>query len=309
MIPSLVLALCLPQGSPAAAAKTEIITFGTNAPEWTHKLMPSGVRMGCNLAPPVCLARAEKNASREGVAKVYLAIELDPANAAEYAGEYGRLSRAQPLLYEIGIDDFASTYYHLFQGQKTADPAGLVSTVIANAKKANPDLKFGVTLYETDLDSAYLRDDRLPAAVRARVDIVHLYIHHRANGSRYAKYVQQAERLFPRASVIAGSYPYDRIDYIACKKGGSRDCSVVKEMSYFKEALNIQLRLLRDGSVAGIEFYPAEFGREDEWYGWNKPEFCKPERKQECIANTKAMRRFLLESLDADRAPARGANN
>ncbi len=303
MLHSLLLALLLPQ-APLAAAKPEVISFGTNTPEWTEKLEPSAVRLACGQAPARCLAQAVADARHEGVGSVYLAIDLNPATIADYAAEYSRLSLGQRLLYEIGIDDFVDSYGRLLQQNKTPNPTGLLSEVVANAKGANPRLNFGVTLYETDLDSACFQDDRLPSAFRDRVDFVHLYLRHRANARRYPKYVRRVERLFPRARVIAGAYPYDRSDYVPCKQGGARSCPAKKELAYFKKALKKQLGLLRDGRVAGLEFYPAGFGREASWSGWDMPAFCRPERRQECIADTRAMRQYLLETLAAGRGPA-----
>ena len=303
MLHSLLLALLLPHGTATSAATPAVITSGDDAPEWTEKLNASGVRLACERTPADCVGRAKVAARREGVGKVYLAIPLDPARSADRAAEYSRLSLDERLLYEIGIDDFISAYARLFQEKKTEDPAGLVSDVIAEAKGANPKLNFGVTLYETDLDSACFQDDRIPAAFRSRVDFVHLYLRHRANARHYPKYARRAQSLFPHAAVIAGVYAYDRSDYVSCKGGGSRGCASKKELSYFKKALKKQLGLLRDGRVAALEIAPPGLGREDDWSGWNDPAVCKPERRRECVANTKAMRQTLLKILGLDHAP------
>jgi len=52
--------------------------------------------------------------------------------------------------------------------------------------------------------------------VKAQFDVIRLFLHYRANGPSYAGYVAQAKAYFPNAQIVAGVYPYDRIDYWPC---------------------------------------------------------------------------------------------
>lgn len=288
-----------PAMSQSPASHPLIITFGTNTAEGNQALNLSGLRMGCAKTPDECVQLAAKHAQSQGVSMVYIAFELSSTTAPTYARQFSVLSRSNPVLHAIGVDDFVSTYYHLQKNSATAHPADLVKEVIDGAKSTNPNLNFGVTVYEDDLDSPFIQDPKLPYAIRSRIDYVHLYIHFRQNGPRYGAYVEQAKRLFPRAKIIAGSYPYDRIDYLPCVQGGTRRCSQSEEIDLYRKSIEIQADLLKSSRVAGIEFYPAEFGREDQWNGWNNPKACNPDRRRECIENTRLMRQAAIDVLKA----------
>jgi hypothetical protein len=142
-----------------------------------------------------------------------------------------------------------------------------------------------------------LHEPPLPDDLRARVDVVHLFLLYRASGPAYEGYVAGAKRLFTNAAILAGSYAYDRIDYVSCAISGKKKCTVSQQLDFFRTALEIQVSLMEKGVLAGIEFFPANFGMEDQWYGWDNPRYCKPERRQECIANTKAMRQMAVQVL------------
>jgi hypothetical protein len=275
-----------------------IITYGLNTPEWNTRLQLAGVREACKEVPAVCVKRVGDHARQQRVSLMFLNVFLEAPTVEADAAEYGRLSREQPALFEVGVDDFGSHYYHLFKDQTVPDPAALLRAVIRNLKAGNPALRFGVTLYEDDLASPFLQDAKLAAATRAAVDYVHLYLHYRTNGPAFADYVEQAKRLFPHARVIAGTYAFDRIDYMPCTKGGER-CSREQELSLFERSFQVQVDLLQRGVVAAIEFYPANFGLEDTWNGWNVAKNCDPSRRQECVDNTRAMRQTALEILRA----------
>ncbi len=276
-----------------------IMTFGTNTVEGNQALNLSGLRMGCAKTPEECVQLAAKHAQSQGVSMVYIAFELRSTTAQNYARQFSVLSQSNPFLHAIGVDDFVSTYYHLQKDSLTAHPADLLKDAIEGAKSTNPNLNFGVTVYEDDLGSPFIQDPKLPYAIRSQIDYVHLYIHFRQNGPRYGGYVEHVKRLFPRAKIIAGSYPYDRIDYLPCVQGGTRRCSTSEEIDAYRNSIEIQAGLLKSRRVAGIEFYPAEFGREDQWNGWNNPKVCNPDRRRDCIENTRLMRQATIDVLKA----------
>jgi hypothetical protein len=289
-----------PAMSQSPASHPLIMTFGTNTAEGNQALNLSGLRMGCAKTPEECVQLAAKHAQSQGVSMVYIAFELSSTTAPTYARRFSVLSSSNPFLHAIGVDDFVSTLYHLQKDSVTADPADLVKDAIEGAKSTNPNLNFGVTVYEDDLDSPFIQEHKLPYAIRSQIDYVHLYIHFRQNGPRYETYVEKAKHLFPRAKIIAGSYPYDRIDYLPCVQGGTRRCSQSEEIDSYKKSIEIQAGLLKNNRVAGIEFYPAEFGREDQWNGWNNPKACNPDRRRECIENTRLMRQAAIDVLKAE---------
>ena len=99
--------------------------------------------------------------------------------------------------------------------------------------------------------------------------------------------------------MIAGAYAFDRIDYMPCTKGGVR-CSRDEELALFEQSFEVQVQLLKRGTVAAIEFYPANFGLEDTWTGWNTAKNCDPVRREECVENTRAMRETAIRLLRAN---------
>jgi hypothetical protein len=297
---ALLCAALLCRATCAAQEAHGIITYGLNTPDWNARLHLAGVREACKESPAVCAKRITDHARLENVRTMMLNVFLEAPSVALDAAAYSRLSLADPVFVEVGVDDFASHYYHLFKDQTATDPAGLLRTVIANLKASNPRLRFGVTLYEDELASPFLQDAKLAAETRAQVDYVHLYLHYRTNGPAYASYVDEARRLFPRAQVIAGAYAFDRIDYMPCTKGGA-PCSRDEELALFQQSFEVQADLLSRGTVAAIEFYPANFGSEDAWTGWNAPKNCDPARRAACVENTRAMRETAMRILRAHR--------
>ena len=89
--------------------------------------------------------------------------------------------------------------------------------MIANIKSKNPNLKFGVTVYADQLTHKIVTSSTwlyhgitfqsVPASVLAKIDNVHLFVHHREEASTYATAVATAKRIFPNARIFAGAYP------------------------------------------------------------------------------------------------------
>jgi hypothetical protein len=150
-----------------------------------------------------------------------------------------------------------------------------------------------VTVYEDDIGVL----GALPTEIRSGVNVVHFYIHYRLHASGYEGYVREIRRLFPKATILAGAYAYDRIDYLPCGPGAKDKCSPDQEIALFRNSLEIQSRLMDSGAVAGIEFTPAMFGKEERWDGWDNPRACSAKRRQQCIDNTRVMRNIVLDVL------------
>jgi hypothetical protein len=284
----------LATGQPAAGKAAEIATWATNAPEWNARLGVTHMRQGCSLDPADCLRNIRVSAKSQQINHWMLAVKCDVSRWPDTALEYSRRSLTEPLLVEVGIDDFVSTLksWHL----STLGRANTVlDQVTQNVKQQNPRLRFGITLYVDELDSLLLTS--VPVETRKRVDRVALYLHFRADGGNYAAYVVKARRLFPRAAIWAGSYAYDRIDYLPCAQSDSRPCTQQEEMSLFRTSLRDQLKLMQSGELTGIEFYPGLFGREDQWHGWRTERICRPARTKDCIENTRRMRLFVAQEL------------
>lgn len=280
--------------APGTAAATEIVSWAGNAPGWNERLGTTTIRQGCSAAPAECLQRMKDSARTQQVGRWALAVKRGAGQWPGDALEYSRLSLTEPLLAEVDIDDFLSAFKG-WQGSTLGGANRVFADITMNLKRHNPRLRFGITLYEDELDSRFIA--WLPAATRARVDRVSLYLHYRANAGDYPGYVADVRRLFPRAVVWAGSYAYDRIDYMPCGESGQRRCSNEEEIDLYRDSLRTQLDMLRDRQLDGIEFYPGFFGREDQWYGWDKERICRPERRRECIENTRRMRAIALEEL------------
>jgi hypothetical protein len=275
-----------------AAARWQVITWGPNTPEWNQKLHVTGMRLGCSDSPGSCMKEAGA-ASREGL-EIFLAVPLK-VDTAGYGSEYARLSRSTPSVAEIGVDDFTGQYHRLLTS-RVSEPATVLNSLIEGVKSDGSQLKFGATIYEDELQLPELSDPKLPAAVRAKFDIVHLYLHYRSNGAMTPEYVEQARKLFPNAKIILGVYAYDRISYIPCRKGVATPCSKQEELDYLAIALDADIALVKAGAASGLEFYPGSFGREDQWSGWDKPDIC-PARKQECVDNTKELRLLVVREF------------
>lgn len=299
---------------PAAALLTFFLATGCatsvsrDAGQWTiatwlHESSPEGIaefgitqlRMGCDLTPEECTQRAAAIRQSTGVAQVAVAINRklnDLALLKDYAARYAALGNGTTGVAEIGFDDF----YKFMRKNKFSG----FESVITAAKTTNPDLRFSVTLYEDQLASIDADEALFPTALRERIDRIYLYIHFRENGINYAQYVSQARALFPKAEVFGGSYAYDRIDYIRCGEGLlAAPCSRDREIDLYRRSLVEQISLLRSGVLTGLEFYPGHFGREEQWSAWNTLRICRPERKAQCIENTKEMRRVAAELLNA----------
>jgi len=279
--------------SVARAQSKLIITWGGNTPAWNQKLQVNAIRIGCSDSAASCVRAAQKIANEQHVDKVFLALLLRSSIANE-GGEYSALSKSAPALYSVGFDDFIRQMGKLHASDQQI--AAMLTGFIDGLKSENPDLRFGVTLYEDQLTDPLLLSPVL-ADVRSRTDFVHLFVHYRIDGPDFASSISNAKGLFPNAQIIAGSYPVDRIDYLPCERNSRTPCTATQEISLFKKTLDLQLHLLQDGTVAGIEFYPGDFGEISQSGLWRDPRSCRPGRLPECIANSQEMEKYVGEEF------------
>ena len=285
--PLLLLALLL--ASAALAEEREIIVYGQNAPEWNRKLGATATRSSCSAPPAACLSSMAALLEGQQTSHFYLNL-LDDAKIAERAAELSQRSLEEPRLRELSIDDFADHFngWCHAQGPRCA---AFLRRIIDNTKGRNKALQFGVTIYEDQL-AQLLADPNFPADLRGRIDAVHLYFHDRRNGPRFEDYLKQIKAAFPQAKVFAGSYAYDRLDYEKCA-----DCTPAGHRELQRQTLRLEARLLREGRISGIEFYPGHFGWEEKLPAWSDPRVCRPERRSACVENTKAMHDDVLPIL------------
>lgn len=287
-----VLLLVVAMTSVATAGEWKIAAWSQNTPEGVAQFGIRQLRTGCNDTPDVCVGRVEAIAKNEGVNDMALSIaKVDSASIANYAQQYSALSMQSEILQELSIDDFVAFMHR-------TRPDNLVG-IVDSEKSMNKTLRFSVTIYEDNLSNIAKNAETYSDDIRSRIDRVYLYIHYRENGQKYVAYVKKAHALFPNAEIFGGVYAYDRIDYIPCAPGPSAaSCSQESEIALFRDALQQQIALLRSGELAGLEYYPGQFGREEQWNGWDNPRICRPERKAECIENTIEMRRIAAAMVN-----------
>jgi hypothetical protein len=283
-----------------AAADWQLVSWVGNTREWNQRLGVNEYRIACSSEPSRCLEILRYHADKGAIGRVVMAIVAPPAQVADYAAQYSSASLSEKRLLGVGIDDFVKTLNEWHEAAPAVPGAPqLLEQVIANAKRANPAMLFGVTVYEDELSSPALRD--LPGALRAKIDRVSLYLHYRANGKDYASYAARVHQLFPNARLFGGVYAYDRIDYVPCiGKRGSK-CSVAEEKNLFQQTLATQISMLKRGQLDGLELYPGYYGAEQDWRGWSQPRNCSEARRQECIDVTKSMRAAVSKALEQAR--------
>jgi hypothetical protein len=240
-------------------------------------------------------------AAEEGAKTYYVSFPLNPSTSVSWAKEYSTLSLTHKEMVEIGFDDFVNGIEDFQAAGTLPNPATFISNVIAATKSANPNLAFGATIYEDSLTHVALTS--LPASLRAQIQYVHFYLHYRENAPSWASYLTKVKSLFPNARVIAGAYPFDRIDYLPCAYRGTVKCTAAQEQSLYKELLQEQLTTLNAGTVVGLEFYFGYFGDPQNWGGWTG-RACLASRVSQCIANTNTLHNITLQVLEAKAAAA-----
>lgn len=281
-----------------AALSSPLVSWAGSTSEWNRKLGVGEIRLGCSGPASQCLKSLDAEARRSGIDRVTLAIGPDPDTVAARALELAAAAASDPRLVGVGLDDFLSVLLKWQkQGYGGARAAQLLSAVSANVKAKKSTMQFGITLYTDQLASRLLGDGYLPPAVREGVDRVSLYVHYREDGPSFAEAVPQVRKLFPRATVLGGVYPYDRIDYLPCGRKNGSLCEASREVELFEQQLRVQVQLLKDERIDGIELYPGIAGREALWPGWSDPKVCRAGRRDQCIDTSRQMRDSMLSIL------------
>jgi len=286
------------------------MTWGENLPGWSTKLKLTALREGCTATPQDCAPYVTNLALQEGVSRVYVSMPLNVSTAASWAAQYSSLSLAYPKIVEVGFDDFVGAIENLEIAGQLSDPGSFLTSVIADIKSKNANLKFGVTTYADSLTHGLIASSSwsyhgitfksIPATVLAKIDNVHLFVHYREDASTYASAVATAKKLFPNAKIFAGAYPYDRIDYIPCAKGSTTPCTLSQEESFYQQLLNTQVAMAKNGTVSGVEFFFGYFGQNQDFPDWIKnPRYCNSTRLSECYANTTTLQNMSLNTLNS----------
>jgi hypothetical protein len=276
-----------------ARAGRNIMTWGENTAEWNQKLGRTGMRLGCSMQPADCAKYIRQAAASQDVDHISVSFGRDedtPDVLENYAAQYSSMSRSVPQFTEISLDDFVRRYKHVYMERKQYQ----LAKVISLAKSVNKGLKFGITLYEDELKEPALSD---MGPARNDIDTVYLYLHYRKSAPNFERYVSETRQWFPHAQIIAGSYALDREDYLPCAERGFFHCSDDEELQGYRNSIEKEAQLLKNGLVDGLEFWPGNFGMEDQWDGWEHPRWCRPDRRKACIANTKKMRQIAAEAL------------
>jgi hypothetical protein len=295
---------CMSLESGVAQTRPNIMTWGENISPWSQKLGLIALREGCSVVPTSCEPYLDNLAIKEGVRTYYVSMPFDVSTSVSWAKQYSSLSLSHKMMVEIGFDDFVNKIENDQIDGTLPHPASFVSQVIAATKSANPNLAFGVTIYEDSLTHKVLTDAVLPAALRAKIEYVHLYVHYRENASTYATAVAQTKSIFPNAKIVAGAYPYDRIDYLPCAYKGVVKCTVAQEQTLYKQLLQIQTNLLKLRSIYGLEFFFGYFGDPEDWQGWKtQARVCDLARILQCYANTKDLQAISREVVHATFPP------
>ena len=267
------------------------VIYGVNSPDRNKRLHISALRMGCDNLPERCVAAGESNSKSQNVDQICINMILNGTTTVEYALQYGRLSLEHSVLREISFDDFVSQAWHLSREAPFTDVPAILRATIRKSKGLNPKLKIGITLYEDEIGTARF-SRALPADLRASLDVVHFYLMYRSDVRDYEGLVGQVKLLFPNATIVAGAYSYDRIDYVTCRPGG-RNCTVSEEIDFFRRLFQIQMRLMTEGVISAIEFFPGE-----QWSHWDNAKYCKSDRRQECLDHTKTMRDIAAAMIE-----------
>jgi hypothetical protein len=297
----------LPLKPVAAQTKPNIMSWGENVSSWNTALGITAMREACGDEPITCEPYLDNLAALSNVKTYYVSFPLDPSTSVSWAQQYSTLSLTHKEMVEIGFDDFVGRIEDDQIAGTLPNPASFVADVLAAAKSENPNLAFGVTIYEDSLTHTALTS--LPLSVRGAIQFVHLFEHYREDASNYTANVATAKSLFPNAKIIAGAYPYDRINYIPCAFGGTVECTASQEQSYYQELLQTQANMVKAGTVYGLEFFFGYFGDPQNWTGWTtQTNACLSSRLSQCYANSTILQNITLQVLQATFAAGSGSS-
>ena len=311
---SLVLSFVLAGASAVHAASWNAMDwidgwYETSTPAFQKQLGVDRVTINCSdlsirTTPQTCVSWIQANPV-PGITQYVPYINPNPTALQQNAILFSSATVGVSAIPEIDIDDF---FYSWESWPTTISNAPLfLSQFIDNLKSINHGLKFGITLYEDEVASPSLADPLMPSAIRAKFDVIRLFLHYRANGPNYAYYVNLVQAAFPNAKIVAGVYAYDRIDYtFPCVQNDplKKACTQAQEINYFQQSLNIQAQLLQQGKVAGLDIYPGYFGNEANLYGpGSNSDNLACTNVTRCVQNSITMRGLIQTAHDNFLAP------
>lgn len=252
----------------------------------TEKATPfvNELRHACHGDPQTCVQRVQETQQIKLISIAFTQSNEAQGNL-EKAATYSHISLSNRELGEIGVDDFFS----FMEKVKTPEKSGYLDRLIEAAKSENKKLKFGITVYEDELEKIQNNKKLFPKEVLSKIDRVALYLHYRKNGKDFSSYTQTAKTIFPNAEIYGGVYHYDRRDYISCAQNSAEKCSEKEEIDLYAETLRLQLSLLKKKELSGLELYPGFLGNEASWPAWSTGRTCAPDRKSKCIENSNEM--------------------
>jgi len=286
----------------AHAQKPNIISWGENTSSWQTALGVTQMRVSCgSLTPSACEPYLENFAAEQSsTGYYYVSMLVTPSTNATYAEDFSKLSLTYKHMLEIDFDDFISQLENQQIAGNLSNPDSFVNSVITATHYYNPNLAFGATIYEDSLTHTMLTTT-LTASTRARIQYVHFFVHYRENVSKLNTYLAQVRSYFPNAKIIAGNYPYDRIDYLWCTQGDPNrtPCTAAQEQSSHQSLMQAELNLYKSGSIVGVESYFGYFGNPGDWSGWTAPTACTTRSYTTCIANTNTLQSITKSTIQS----------
>jgi hypothetical protein len=265
------------------AAEFSIMAWGAQATDLASPYV-NELRHACYIEPTLCVQRSSQNAKIQLTSLSFAQPEKIQENI-EKAVAFSEISKSQKSLREVSIDDFFSFAKKL----KVENKSSYIDRLISSSKSKNPDLQFGVTVYENELANIEKDSATFSKEILAKINRVALYLHYRKNGPSFDSYVKRAKSIFPNAKIYGGVYHYDRSDYIRCDQRAPGKCSPEEEINLYVETLQVQTALLKKNEISGLEFYPGFLGREAAWPAWSKGKSCSTKRISQCIGNSQKM--------------------
>lgn len=275
------------------SASANIMSWGIHgsgdAPSFVNE-----VRLGCPENPEYCIEKIK--AYPEGrFKKISLAIHWKSLTVAEIKNnidDYQRLIEQKKYKHvELSIDDF-STLLKKYGDSQTAD----ILKKLGNVHRSSSKLKTGLTIYEDDI-AAVQKSTSTTEAIAANIDRIVLFLHFRKNFINIEDYVKKIKAITP-SDIYLGVYHYDRTKNISCAEFDTKKCSDQEDFELFKDAFSKQKKMLNDGQVVGLEFYPGNIGKESSWAGWKNERICDKDHLNKCISNSTEMGELIKKSQE-----------
>ena len=274
-------------------------------------------------------------------------INLIPVINKESTGEildigkkWAEISKNPPRqgynVIEISLDDWIELYFQIGLRRNNEFDSDLserkMLDIINGIHEINPNLPFGVTIYEDELGldsrNSFFRNERkdyskcvrcsgsssassfvcsecsgcciekvpfeIPNSVLDKIDVVHLYFHQRLNSVRVKDYLDIVKSKFPNAEIVLGQYIWGTFSVNYEKRGYAYNLNEEEAFAAFQDSVIQTCNLMKKGRVNGFEIYPSvfEFPAQYSFLG------------QDDIESAIAYRDFALDVLKNDCVPS-----